>query len=299
MENTLTNFSDYLINKDKTRKTVSSYLTDVKSILKVIYDKFYEVIDDIEDITEEMVKEPAKDVFEKSNYSPCTLKRRKHGWNAFCKFLGKHELKITRKINTTAYFRKNIISTDNVLEMIDHCEKLFKNASTADKKILYARQVIALNLGLNEGLRVSEYKNLKFSDIEEGMISIVNSKHNNSRQVILTSETIKAMMKIKKLLDTKGIFQKENGKFISERTFQRWIKATAKEVAIAPKLAKTHGLRHRFAYNYLIVNKSDIHTLASILGHKSIETTRIYLNLTDQEIKKRMEQASISARRNL
>ena len=89
-----------------------------------------------------------------------------------------------------------------------------------------------------------------------------------------------------------GVFEKEEKIYISERTFQRYIKKIANLCGVDEGLAKTHGLRHRFALNYLAANPYDITTLASLLGHQSLETTRQYLNVTSEVVKARMDKAS-------
>ncbi|MCP4165231.1 MAG: tyrosine-type recombinase/integrase [Chloroflexi bacterium] len=56
-----------------------------------------------------------------------------------------------------------------------------------------------------------------------------------------------------------------------------------------------HDLRHTFAHRYLDQNPGDLIGLARILGHEILETTKVYLRLTSDDLAQRMEQMSINA----
>lgn len=60
-------------------------------------------------------------------------------------------------------------------------------------------------------------------------------------------------------------------------------------------VATSHSLRHSFAHRYLEQNSGDLVGLARILDHESLETTRVYLRLSADDLAQRMEQMSINA----
>jgi len=66
------------------------------------------------------------------------------------------------------------------------------------------------------------------------------------------------------------------------------MKMLCKEAGVSPKKVFPHNLRHLFARTFYQIEK-DIAKLADILGHTSIDTTRIYIVTTGEEHKRRME----------
>ena len=78
------------------------------------------------------------------------------------------------------------------------------------------------------------------------------------------------------------IFKNRYGKVISARGIAQQLKHFAKEYGIDQKVVYPHSFRHRFAKNFLD-KYNDIAFLADLMGHESIETTRIYLRRTATE----------------
>jgi site-specific recombinase XerC len=64
---------------------------------------------------------------------------------------------------------------------------------------------------------------------------------------------------------------------------------------LMPAGTTPHSLRHSFAHRYLEQNPGDLIGLARLLGHESLETTRVYLRLSVNDLAQRMEQMSINA----
>jgi site-specific recombinase XerD len=66
---------------------------------------------------------------------------------------------------------------------------------------------------------------------------------------------------------------------------------------LVPAKASAHTLRHTFARNYLAAYPGDVVGLATLLGHSSLDTTRIYSQPTVETLSKRVEQLSQNAYR--
>jgi site-specific recombinase XerD len=64
---------------------------------------------------------------------------------------------------------------------------------------------------------------------------------------------------------------------------------------LVPAQTSAHTLRHTFARNYLAEHPGDIVGLASLLGHTSLDTTRIYSQPTIEQLSIRVEQLSQNA----
>ena len=211
LTNQINKFKAFLVNKELGKKTVSSYSTDVKNILEVVLEKFTH-INDVVTLTKEMIIYAKEEIFESRTYAPATLKRRRHGWNAFCDFLGRDDLKINKKIKGNNFFNKKMIQSSDVYMMIDFCRKQLSHINNDLMKVLWLRKMIALSLGVNEGLRVSEYKNVKFSDVENKIIVIINSKHGNFREVMLTEKTAALISELYELFYIADVLQKHEYK---------------------------------------------------------------------------------------
>ena len=78
------------------------------------------------------------------------------------------------------------------------------------------------------------------------------------------------------------IFKNRYGRVISARGIAQQLKHFATEYGIDSKVVYPHSFRHRFAKNFL-EKYNDIAFLADLMGHESIETTRIYLRRTATE----------------
>ena len=84
------------------------------------------------------------------------------------------------------------------------------------------------------------------------------------------------------------IFVTKNGKSINRTNIWREMKTLCKDANVNPQKVFPHNLRHLFARTFYGIEK-DIAKLADILGHSSINTTRIYIISTGTEHRKRME----------
>ena len=78
------------------------------------------------------------------------------------------------------------------------------------------------------------------------------------------------------------IFLNRWGRLISREGIATRLRKYAIEYGIDPKVVYPHSFRHRFAKNFL-AKHNDIALLADLMGHESIETTRIYLRMTAGE----------------
>ena len=78
------------------------------------------------------------------------------------------------------------------------------------------------------------------------------------------------------------VFTNRRGKPISPRGISAQLKVLAKRYRIRPETVYPHSFRHRYAKNFLS-RFNDISLLADLMGHDSIETTRVYLTRSSQE----------------
>ncbi|MBA7645278.1 Tyrosine recombinase XerD [subsurface metagenome] len=162
------------------------------------------------------------------------------------------------------------------------------------------RNTLILLLLFDCGLRVSELTGIELDDInlEEGIIKIRKAKGSKERYVpvgnvaqrflwkyIHTSRTKPISLHITSLLlNDKGLPLTGNG-------VQQILRRYSKKAGITGTRCSPHTCRHTFAKNYLM-NGGDIFSLQRILGHSSLASVRIYLNLFASDIKKQHRQFS-------
>ena len=89
-------------------------------------------------------------------------------------------------------------------------------------------------------------------------------------------------------IKTGAIFITRNGKPMSRTNIWREMKSLCKQAEVNPQKVFPHNLRHLFARIFYGIEK-DIAKLADILGHSSIDTTRIYIITTGNEHRKQLE----------
>jgi len=287
-------FANYLKQKGYAENTAKSYISDVKIFLNEIGD--VEVID-LEKFSK-AAKEKLENLYSRTTYSATSLMRKKFSWGIFCDFLDMPFLKIDKKIKVTRTYQRDIFKEADIQKILTYLENRCTTSSTftTQRKILL--QQLAILLGAKAGLRVGEYQNLSFSDVLRNCeVVIRNGKHGDNRRVPVPKVIQDKVYELKKLYEDfkiaydDRVFRNIGGTFIHVRTFQRWLKNLAAKVDVPETLAKTHGLRHRFAKNFLDKNINKLAELGDILGHKNLDTTLIYLKKTQKELRELIENA--------
>ena len=134
------------------------------------------------------------------------------------------------------------------------------------------------------GARVSELIKIKVEHVNNGFIDLYTKGGKIRRIYIplaLKKETLKWINEVLHI-DSGYIFLNRFGERITTRGISQQLKNYAIKYGIDPKVIYPHSFRHRFAKNFL-EKYNDIALLADLMGHESIETTRIYLRKTASE----------------
>lgn len=182
--------------------------------------------------------------------------------------------------------------------------KIQKSAFCPEEKELtkaeYMRLVQAAKRNSNErlnliiqticgtGIRVSELQYITVEAVHKSE-AFVNCKGKN-RRIFIVAELRKKLLQYIKRQNIKSgaVFVTKNGKPVSRHNIWRDMKALCKDAGVSPSKVFPHNLRHLFARTFYGIEK-DIAKLADILGHTSINTTRIYIITTATEHKRKME----------
>ena len=132
------------------------------------------------------------------------------------------------------------------------------------------------------GIRVSEVKYLTVEAAQAGRAEI--SLKGKIRTILIPAKLCRKLLKYskKQKIVSGEIFLTRNEKGISRRQIWAEMKALCDKAGVAPSKVFPHNLRHLFARTFYRVCR-DVAKLADVLGHSSIETTRIYLISTGTE----------------
>jgi len=143
-----------------------------------------------------------------------------------------------------------------------------------------------LMLIYSSGLRLSETANLKIADIDSKrmMIRVQQGKGGNDRYTILSTVVLEILRQYwRRYHPREWLFSGQNkNEPIASRSIQYIFKAARRRAGLA-KRASVHTLRHSFA-THLLEDGTDIHYIQTLLGHKCIQNTTIYLHLRRKDI---------------
>ena len=139
------------------------------------------------------------------------------------------------------------------------------------------------------GIRVSEVQYITMEAAKRGRTDIFLK--GKIRTILLPEKLCRKLLKYagKQQITSGGIFLARGGGPLSRKQIWYDMKAVCEAAGVAPGKVFPHNLRHLFARSFYRVSR-DVAKLADVLGHSSIETTRIYLISTGAEHAKTLEQ---------
>jgi integrase/recombinase XerD len=162
------------------------------------------------------------------------------------------------------------------------------------------RNLTILLLFLDSGLRVSELVAIEIDDVNlpEGYIIIRQGKGSKERVIPIGSIVQKSLWKYINLYRPKaltdnvtGLFLTGSGLPLTRNGVQQMMRRLARRAGITGVRCSPHTFRHTFSKRYL-TNGGDVLSLQRILGHSSLASVRIYLNLFACDIKKQHQRFS-------
>lgn len=138
------------------------------------------------------------------------------------------------------------------------------------------------------GIRVSELQFITVEAVKCGEATV--SLKGKTRTVFIVKELKQKLLRYaaEQKIESGAIFITRTGKPMSRTNIWREMKNLCTQAGVNPDKVFPHNLRHLFARTFYGIEK-DIAKLADILGHSSINTTRIYIITTGDEHRRRME----------
>lgn len=267
-ERMIANFHKHLQDEERSAATIQKYMREVKCLAEFLQG---------EDIQKEKMIEYRKILQEK--YQARTVNVKLSALNVYLEFSGNDESRVRYlKVQRSAF-----IDEARELEEMEYKRLLHTAKKTRSGRMYY----VLLTLS-GTGIRVSELEYITAEAVISGQ-SEINLKGKN-RKILLPRELRRKLKEYMKKQDirTGPIFTTRNGKPLDRSNICHEMKKLCEAADVDESKVFPHNLRHLFARKYFEIDNNLPH-LADILGHSSIETTRIYVAASAREYEKVIE----------
>ncbi len=181
--------------------------------------------------------------------------------------------------------KQRTASNNEILSLADF-KRLLRFARRFNQEDTYLiMKILAMT-----GIRIEELSVFTVENVKSNYIRVRNK--GKERTIILRQDLareIRAYCRENNINTGIIFFCQSKGKMMAKSTIWRRMKKIAGAAKVQKNKVHAHSFRHLFAKMYLNEYNGSIAELADILGHNSIETTRIYAQTTDEEKRRRME----------
>lgn len=299
MSKLLTNFQKHLDNQDLSPLTIKGYLSDLNHFARWFEQMNGEVFT-VQRITPTDVKDYKHYLLGVERRKAGTVNRRLAALAALCKWARQTKQIAndpTENIKGVAGVARGPRWLDKheqhrLLRAIENDLELAKQKYP--KRWVTRRRDASLVLFLlHTGLRLSEATELRLGDIQlserKGSVSVQNGKGNKQRSVPLNSDARKALLawlEVRPQGDHLWMTVEGEHEILSGRTVQRILRRYAREAQLDG--LTPHVCRHTFAKN-LVDNEVGLEKVAALLGHSSLNTTRIYITPSERDLELAVE----------
>ena len=215
-------------------------------------------------------------------YAPRTINSMLAAINGFFRFMDWHIrvkfLKIQRQLFRDISRELSRVEYDRLL--------------TAARENGQERLALIMETLCATGIRISELRYITVEAARAGRATI--SLKGKIRTILISAKLCRKLLKYakKQKIAAGEIFLTSSGKSISRRQVWFELKRLCKAAGVEPSKVFPHNLRHLFATTFYKACK-DIARLADVLGHSSIETTRIYLTVSGIEQARQLDRLGL------
>lgn len=265
-------FEKYLQMEEKSAPTIKKYVKETEYLA--------EFLNGTEIQKEKII---AYRNFLQKKLRACTVNGKLSAINAYLMFSGNDDCRVRfLKVQHDAFINEN-----RELEEMEY-RRLLLAAKNQDNERLYH---ILLTIS-GTGIRISELKYITVEAVCSGRTEI-NLK-GKSRTILLPKELrehLGSYIRMQKIVSG-PIFITRNGNPVDRSNICHEMKKLCLTAKVRESKVFPHNLRHLFARKYFEIDKNLPH-LADILGHSSIETTRIYVATSAREHEKVLEKMKL------
>lgn len=266
-------FNEHLMEEERSAVTIEKYNRDIAALRRFLGER---------GITKELVIAYKQHLIE-SNYAERSVNSMLAAINSLFQFLEWYDCRVKSiKLSPEIYRPEEKELTQK------EYERLVNTAMKQGKEKL----AVILQTICGTGIRISELQFVTVEAVKRGEAK-VHCK-GKSRKVFIVDGLRKLLLDYikKNHINSGTIFLSKAGTPMNRTTVWREMKTLCKAARVNPSKVFPHNLRHLFARVFYKMEK-DIAKLADILGHSSINTTRIYIISTGREHKQKMERMGL------
>lgn len=262
-------FKVYLQREEKSGNTIEKYMRDIRA--------FAEFLCGAEIVKELVIR--YKDKLISEGYAARSINSMLASLNSFFSFMGWQDC----KVKAIKLQRQIYCPEEKELTKAEYVRLINTAKKKGNERLNLLIQTIC-----STGIRVSELQFITVEAVKRGEAFV--SLKGKTRTVFIVKELKKKLLcyAAEQGIKSGMIFVTRTGKALSRSNIWREMKNLCEEAGVNPDKVFPHNLRHLFARTFYGIEK-DIAKLADILGHSSINTTRIYIISTGNEHRQRME----------
>ena len=270
-QNQIQSFYQYLIGEEKSAATVEKYLRDARSFIAYVGEQ---------NVTREVVM-AYKRYLQMKEYAVRSINSMLESLNSLLNFLGWSDC----RVKSIKQQKQTYCAEEKELSKAEYMRLL--EAAKKKPQLQLVMQTIC-----GTGIRVSELRFFTLEEVKRGTV-IVNCK-GKTRTILIPGKLRKLLVDYakKEKIRSGVIFITRNGKPLNRSCIWAQMKALCKDTGVNPGKVFPHNLRKLFARTFYGIEK-DIAKLADILGHSSIDTTRIYIMTTGTEHRRKIERLGL------
>lgn len=273
MKNTkeLEKYADYLLKKELAEQTRKIYIAQAEKFLEFTGERT---------ITKQEVLS-YKNILEKQGKKLSTINLHLTAVNGYLQYAGYAECTVKTKK------QQSIQSPEYLMTSGEYRQLLAWAKETGRDKYYCIMRTLALT-----GIRVSELSGCSTEALERGRFVVCNK--GKSREVYLPEKLVEELNDYcnKSGIKEGAIFRGNTGKPISRIAVYKMIVKLADDLGMPKGKAHPHSFRHLFAVTYMR-QYANLFELADLLGHSSLETTRIYTAVTADEKRKKLNKLDL------
>ena len=260
---TMDRFYEYLIEEERSSGTIEKYIRDVRLLQSWLRSA---------PVTKENASRWKQELLQ-SGRAPSTVNSMLAAANTYFRFMGWDDLKLKSIRLQRRFFREN----ERELTKAEYQLLMETAKKRGDERLALLMETICAT-----GIRVSEVPYITTDAIKKGRARI--SMKGKLRTILIPAQLCRKLRKYatKHRIGRGEIFLTKNGTRLERKQIWAQMKALCKYAGIERNKVFPHNLRHLFARCFYRISH-DISSLADVLGHSSIETTRIYLISTESE----------------
>ena len=266
MKDKFIEYKNYLADTEKADNTIALYEREARAFENYIGKR---------DVSKQLVTEYKKELSKKYN-KIATINAKITAVNVYLKYIRQNQCVVKTIKIPPRQCPENVLSKEEYTKMLSYA------LESGRRKYCLIMRVMALT-----GCRVSELSGLTTQALITGMYQVKNK--GRIREIYIPDKLIKELNNYcrDECIEKGVIFQGRKGKPITRSAVYHMLQRIADMAGVPLEKAHPHAFRHLFALTY-IDNFNNIGELADILGHSSVEITRIYISSNRRQKRERI-----------